>query len=534
MLHTIVEQIKKIEITEHQYRFLFLVFLLGIVIRLFVCEYTYIVNSDGVFYVHQAKALYSHNIESLYNCVLNYLSIYTILTAIVYPVTGDFLTAAIMVSCFFGCLTLIPIYFLSRRFFSLQISTLITLIFALMPVFVTRSADVLKGPVCWFFFAFGVLAFIQFVDQKRWQYLIISLICFFFSSWARIEAVAAFPSILLYLFVVTKHKKNVFIKCCVIVGFFLVIAISLEFIWGISLRDVNRMDDIMKKFTDPFYKYETLRKSLKKISHKDRYGLLDNFIINARHQIHFVAFGSLISNACEAFFYPFFLFFIAGFIQVRKKLKDDPRLWFFIILSALSVSIVFVHLIQCWMIEYRYFALIILSSSIFAGFGIHTIQRVLSNYFNINHEQAIVIICLFILIFGLGKNLQSREKDKYIYRLMGETIEQIEPGDQPVVVSSLIRSSVCEKVFFYANRSYEGLICPQQQINFQKLAGNDYDRLVNEFRNHNVHYFLWEKRWWPKEWYDFRTSYQPDDFIPIMRSQKDGDDHLILYKLNQD
>ncbi|MBF0450957.1 MAG: glycosyltransferase family 39 protein [Candidatus Magnetomorum sp.] len=531
MLASIFQRMKTLEFPENNYRLAFLVILLGVVIRLFACEYTYIINSDGVLYVHQARALYYNNIDSLYNCGVSYLSIYPQLIAFLYPLTGDFLTAAITVSCFFGCLTLLPIYFLTRRFFSVQTSTLVTLIYALLPVFVARSADVLRGPVCWFFLAMGILTFIQYIDHRKWGFLLLSFVCFFCSTWARIEAIVSFPSMFLYLFIVANNKKSVFIKCCGIAAVIIVISIFLELVWGISVHHFYRIDEIGTKFSEPLNRYEYLRSLLKEISHKNRFGFLDNFIINARHQIHFVALGALINNACEAFFYPFIIFFIAGLFHIRKKVKEDPRLWFFLIMSVSSFCIVFVHIIHSWMIEYRYFALAIVSTSVFAAFGIESGKKFLSNYFKMKPGSAVVCICLFILVFGLGKNLKSREEDKYIYRLMGETIEKIEQSNQPVFVATLLVSSVSEKVHFYANRSYQGAICSRQRIDFQTLAGNSYTNLVDQLKRHNVHYFLWEKRWWPEEWFDFRTSYHKKDFIQMMRFQESGDDRIILYKL---
>ena len=514
----------------YNHRLVFLIIALGIVIRLFACQYTYIINSDGVLYVHQARALYYQDLENIYKCGVEYLSIYPRLIALFFPITSDFLTAAITVSCLFGSLTLIQIFFLMRRFFSIQTSGIVTLIYAMLPVFVARSADVLRGPVCWFFLAWGMLAFIQYIDYKKWGYLFLSLICFIFSTWARIEAVVGFPAVFFYLFILSKNKKNILIKGVMITGFIILIALCLEWVWDLQLNNVYRIEEITQKVIEPYQKYENLRKILKEQSHKDRFGFFDNFLINARHQIHFVAFGALISNAFEAFFYPFFLFFIVGFVQVRKKIKDDPRLWFFIFMSLTGMYIIFIHIIQHWMIEYRYFALVIISTCIFAGFGVESCKSYLSKKFQMRPEIAIACICIFILLFGLGKNLKSREKDKYIYRQMGENIAQIEKNNLPVNVASFMNSTVCEKVHFYANRSFTGVVCPRQRINFKALSQNNYQSFIEQLKNYNAQYFLWEKRLWPDNWFDFRQCVQKKDFFPIMRYKKSDKDYLILYK----
>jgi hypothetical protein len=510
------------------YRFVILVFALGIVIRLFACEYTYIINSDGILYVHQARALYYNQLDSLYNCGLTYLSIYPGCIALLYPLTGDFLTAAITVSALFGCLTLIPIFFLSRHFLSLQTSSFVTLIFALLPIFVRRSADVVRGPACWFFFAWGILAFIQYIDYKKIRYLLLSLICFVCSTWARIEAVVSFPSIVLFLFLFSNNKKRVFLLCTSAAAFLIVLGIFLELFYDTSLLKLYRLDEVTSKFIEPYKQYNILRDTLEKRLNNNPMELVDHFIVNARHQVHFVAFGTLINNACEAFFYPFFLFFVLGFYQMGQKLKKDPRLWFFIIIAISGVCIVYLHLIQHWMIEYRYFAVIIVATSIFAGFGIEQAECLLIKY-RMKSSHALIFIFVFLLLFGLGKNLKFREKDKYIIRQMGEHIAQMEKI-KPIVVASIESSSNFEKVNFYANRSYKGVLCPHQLFSLSQLCDNNYKKLVHELDKNKAKYFLWESRLWPDDWFDFNKNYLKSDFIPIMRSQKSGNDNLVLYK----
>jgi len=528
----ITNDLKKDQIPFNNYRFAFLVILLGIVIRLFACEYTYIINSDGLLYIHQARALYYNSLDNLYNCGLNYLSIYPRFISLFYLFTGDFLSAAITVSALFGCLTLIPVYFLSRRFFSIQISSLVTLIFALLPIFVGRSADVLRGPLGWFFLAWGILLFVQFVDSKKWQYLILCLICFALATLSRIEAVVSFPSAMLALFLISHNRIKVFYSIVGVLVGIVIIGFCFQVFAGISIWKLYRFDEVSSKFIEPYKQYNVLREKLHELRKENNYmELEDHFIVNARHQVHFVAIGTVLNNACEAFFYPFFLLFILGIGPALRKLKDDPRLWFFLIMPVLGLSVVFVHLVQHWMIEYRYFAIIILSSSVFAGFGIIKAKDLLIHKDRMKPKHAIIWIFIFIFAFGLGKNLKSREKDKYIFRLMGETIAAIEPLDPPYSVFSLQKSTNCEKVHFYANRYHEGVLCPRQTTNFIQESDGTYASLVNLFIENNMQYFLWEKRLWPEDWFDFNKSFTKNDFVPVMRHKaSDKTDSLILYR----
>ena len=53
-----------------------LIFILGLVIRLFACQHTVIVNPDGVYYIHQARAIYYGEWNSLTSCGVSFLSNY--------------------------------------------------------------------------------------------------------------------------------------------------------------------------------------------------------------------------------------------------------------------------------------------------------------------------------------------------------------------------------------------------------------------------------------------------------------------------
>ena len=98
-------------------RIAILIILLGFAIRLFSFHYTYIINPDGVLYIHQARAIYYGLKDSILTCSMGYLSNYSILIVLAYKIFGDWVVAAKSVSLFFGTITLVPVYFLLNRFF---------------------------------------------------------------------------------------------------------------------------------------------------------------------------------------------------------------------------------------------------------------------------------------------------------------------------------------------------------------------------------------------------------------------------------
>ena len=146
-------------------RTVILTVLLGCVVRLFVCLSTFIINQDGVLYVHQARALFYGQWDSVTSCGLSYLSPYPLCIAGAYFLVQDWTVAARGVSLVFGSAVLIPVFLLFRRFFDRGVSVAGLLIYATIPVLVSSSSDALREPVCWFFLAVGLYLFVSWMQD---------------------------------------------------------------------------------------------------------------------------------------------------------------------------------------------------------------------------------------------------------------------------------------------------------------------------------------------------------------------------------
>jgi hypothetical protein len=120
------------------------VILIGIVLRLVAWTNSLVVDPDSTLYIHQAKAIYFHQWNLLTSCGLPYLANYPILVAACYTIIPNWEVCARTISFFFGTAVLVPLYLILRCFLDRNISTLTTLIFAVLPLFVGRSVDVLR------------------------------------------------------------------------------------------------------------------------------------------------------------------------------------------------------------------------------------------------------------------------------------------------------------------------------------------------------------------------------------------------------
>jgi len=286
-------------------RTLTLIFLLGFGIRLFSVLYTNIVNPDGVLYIHQARAVYYGLFDSVYNCGLGSLSNYSLFIVGLYMIFGNWVVAAKSLSLIFGSITLIPLYFLVKRFFDDKITLLVILMFGLMPDFVARSADVVREPVYWFFCVLGLYFFVSQLSEKKDLYLILASLSFLMAAWARIEAVLFMLISSLYILFGQKEQRiktlSLFILPLVLLA--LCFAVGQMF-FNVSAGDLYRTRQLATKLSVPVVEYENLRRDLAELMGQTLNGNLSPFLHKTPRNASSIFSGS--------FFLSIFLRFHSG------------------------------------------------------------------------------------------------------------------------------------------------------------------------------------------------------------------------------
>jgi 4-amino-4-deoxy-L-arabinose transferase-like glycosyltransferase len=509
-----------------------LVLLLGFIIRLFAFYHTFIVAPDSVLYIHQARALYYGKWEALTSCGLPYLSSYPIFIAGAYKIFHDWVIAGMSVSLFFGSITLILIYFLLKQFFKERISILGTLIFALTPVLVGRSVDVLRDPVYWFFLVFGVFFFVSHIDKRNYLYLFMSSISFLAASWARIEAILFV--IISCIFILAVRQKNKIRKFTIFVSpLFIVVllAVSGASFFEVPINKFHRADQILDKFTGAVDQYKNIRESLAELAHDQHENNLQFFLPEARNTIWLIALGVLLNRSLEAFFYPYFLVVLIGLIGIWKKINSDLRVLYCFLLAASGLILLYVHILQTWMMYYRFLAIVIFPSFIFAGYGLEHIIHWLRSRFNLKKSVAYSIVCFLILISALPKNLQKRGADKIVFRQIAEVISDREDSRRVIEIST--SRHTYRWISFYTNLNYKGAPCPELTHNatWGKYA-NDYGKLLLHLKKRGVKYFLWEEKHWPIPTFKVNESPYSKNFKALGRWYHRDTGQMILFAVS--
>ena len=513
-------------------RFFILIVCIAFLIRLFSFVFTAIVNPDGVIYIHQARAIYYGLWDSILGCGIGFLSNYPIFIVGAYAVVRDWVIAAKLVSLLFGTFTLVPLYLLLREFFRNQIALLACLVFALIPVFVDKSVDLVRDPVYWFFLVFGLYFFVAQVGTRNRLYLILSNIFLLMAAWARIEAILfvlmSFPFILVAREDGRIEKLSFFAAPTVLVILSCLLGLM---IFRISGADLYRIDEIMGRVSAPMAGYRDVRGGLAELMNQPLDNVLTGFLHKARNLVWFVALGTIVKYAITAFFYPFFLLFVIGLHGIRTRIKEDKRVLYLTLLSISALVLLYVQVLQTWMIYNRLFALLILPSFIFIGFGLEKTIGFLRSKLHLRDPAVLIMVCLLILASSLPEDLKPRETDKLVFKQIGQLIAEKEGNDKEIKVATAL--PLIRWISFYANLGYRGAPCPEKNYDLVLSLHRGYDTFLGKLKGRGIQYVLWDEQHWPKESLAVMSAQGSRDFIRLGDWHHPDTGNMILFQVKQ-
>lgn len=485
----------------------------GVAIRAVAAIYTCVINPDGMVYIQQAKAIYHGDWPLLKSC-MPFVSSYPFLIAAAYWVFPSWIDSARLVSVFFGSLTLVPLYFLLKRFTDQRTACVVVLLYAFMPVLVGGSADLIRDPICWFFLISGLYFFVRQLEnreafQRRFLYLLSSYFLFLLACWARPETFivlifSCFYALLYSLF--SKQKKYLFVAVSSLLVFGLFLAAgAMIFDPTFNFYSVKASGKLLESLEE----YRNVRQQLSSLARELDRGALRSFLFKVRNFAWLVDLGVLVGNTIACVFYFYVPFFVFGFFGLSTRLRKDPRVFYLFMLVILGYGLLFVHVLQYWYFEDRFLYIIILSGSILAAFGVEKTTNFIQRRVNWTVSVVVILVSLYIVAFGLGKNIKKREDDKVVFRQIAEYISGLEKPGHAFVPVLTADSSSLKLVPFYLNLDISRGYCP---VNAAPVLKNNVE-LLQYVREKDVKYFLWDATNWSKRGIDI----QSDDFRQIFK-----------------
>ena len=508
------------------------VLLSGCLLRLYSAIARGIINRDGHHYIYQAQAIFSGRWSDLVSCELKYISIYPFFIAAANALFHDWVVAGVFVNVILGSATLLPLYYLLRKFADETVCAITILAYALMPTFVNSSGDIVRGPVFWFFLSMGMLMFVRQWDEnaagRRYRYdLLFSCIFFVLATGTRIEGAAFIATSIFYLLIARtdrKFERILFflspIVCLVLAG------LTFALIFQHDIARTLRTEKIINEITQFVFQYKALDTDIKTL-YMQQHGLLSEFLHRIRESLWLIPFGIILHNIIEAFFYPFALIYFTGFIRIRQRIQSHRHAGYLLWLVLAGLCVLYVHLLHTGIMIHRFFAILILPSCIVMANGVETSIDLIQRKYQLRFATAAIVIVIFFSLIGLPKVLRPKEEDGIFYRQAARLIENNKSDNQVEPIASAAKSATYDYIFLYAHRKYPGPLCGTERM-VTIPADADYDQMVDLLDSRNVRYLLYEERYWPNMRIDLLAAAYQRDFHLLWEWQKSNNQKIML------
>jgi 4-amino-4-deoxy-L-arabinose transferase-like glycosyltransferase len=220
------------------------VFVLALAVRLYLFANYYTINNDGVVYLEAARRFWEG--DWLQGLASFYPPAYPTMTALVYPVVGDWELAGQLWPFALGVLALFPLYGLLRRIYSARVAMAALYFYALSPYAARLSLEV-RTEVPYLFFSVLALYFLQrALDERARRDFFLAGASSGLAYLTRPEGIGLVAVGAIYLFYRERSRagwKNCFASIAVLVlGFLLLAAPYIAYLrwdtgsWAISRK----------------------------------------------------------------------------------------------------------------------------------------------------------------------------------------------------------------------------------------------------------------------------------------------------------
>lgn len=469
------------------------------VIRLAATLAAPVINLDGIFYINQAKALVQGSIAEDITCLLGFLPLNSILIALVSLFLPSWIIAAKTVSLFCGWAILLSVYLIAKRFFEERICILLLLLFSLIPVLVNSSVEIIRDPVAWMFFSFAILLFIRDQEKKSLTSLFFCGVLFLLASWARGEFFFLYLASGLFLFI-TRHPKQIritaFLSLFAPLAIFFLLAMHVDLFSQVQ-QYLRKLPSLEPQTADGFLgRYSGLQEQIKLISSNlpvdGSAFALKNFLPVAANLLWLIAFGMIVTHLCEALFYFYLLFFLAGLPLVNKAIQTDLRLRYFLWMTMAAFFLVYAQVLNIWVLEYRWLGPIILSAAIFAGYGIQRLDLAMREKLHLSPKIVAILLGCLIIFPGAVKLLRQNDNHQIPFLEIAKNIDNEQRENRiPVHIAATEKIKHPRALIaFYANLPLPQAVCINNDPIITPKDMKDLTTFVAKLKKKNTKYFL--------------------------------------------
>jgi hypothetical protein len=147
----------------------------GLLLRLYAFSQIYMITFDGALqYIPVAKLFYQG--DYLQALAQPQLPLYPFLISLLSHITGSFELSGQLISIMFSLLAVFPLYFIGKSLLGPRSALWMTILYLINPLMLRSSVDVLKEGLLIFLFFSSVYCSLRFLQEKKGQWLIWTVI----------------------------------------------------------------------------------------------------------------------------------------------------------------------------------------------------------------------------------------------------------------------------------------------------------------------------------------------------------------------
>lgn len=392
-------------------------------------RYRYCIETDSVGYLTLAMNLFTGQGYGAPGGLFYYIRppFYSVLTGLVWLLTGDIEKAGYLVSIICGSLLLIPVYYLAKELFNKRVACISIILIIFYPYLIESSVDVLRDSTFNFLIVSGIYLFWKALKSYRLKPYVMAGILFSLSYLTVLKGILYIPlAVFLHLLTGIRIHRLPIRK---VIGFNLVfilvfLAIAIPYLatvyhytgrWSLGDKDM-----VFKKIFSPYYELSLTPKIFEYKEKGDApIGLYRIWLICKNSARRFIKYLNEAYLFKIPVWYPLLLVFLsgAGFFAKEWTLSR-LRCQLFLIIMLTPLLTHFFH----WVIP-RYFLPCITLSFIWAGNGIDEIYQwwikiktilKIKRYCFLNRYWAFTGIVIFLVILSFSPRLtQPIREDPY-------------------------------------------------------------------------------------------------------------------------
>lgn len=495
-------------------KFFCLILSIAILVRFYAFINVSVIQRDSPLYLYQAMVVSNGDFKLLEACDhsprIKKINLFSLSIVPFYYLTKDFEIAGKLVSFISSCLSIVFLYLILRNFFSNSILYLTLLVYALNPLLVKESAEIMRESFFTLMILVGLWCFLNGLKASlkvRFLWFFSSNIFWILSSWIRVEGIFFILFTFFYLLVdilFAKDKKRSFFTWITfsffpILGSFILIS-YISFYKGFFLTELY--SKVIKIHINPFT--QPLTKVLENLKYSDIPSPTPYFWDMVKQNLWLIALGTtLFYKFIPALHFSNVIFLLASIGDIKMYIKSNILLRYLGTLSVTYIFMLWYFTFSKWYMEKRYMLPLIFCLAPFIGIGIKNIKYVLERGIQKKFKNCVKLSTLGIVIYILGFSLFEIIKP---VRAELKSLKDIAYNiSRTLTYEDLIRCSEtgCTnlifsgdgRIIFYVSNLTGIPLCPGSNkysyIHLGKLSEQD---IINHIISKNYKVVIFEKR----------------------------------------